>query len=71
MVVRGLPRFGEALAAVRSEHAVHHRREAKRFLQEAMRTSNKMDEGARANNLWIKGADLKPVLNFLSGSASS
>ena len=61
------PRFGEALAAVRTEHSNKLRKEAEKFLKAAMTSSNAMDDRVRVNNILMKGADLKPVLNYLSG----
>lgn len=60
-------RFGEALAAVRSDTMDVRHREAKKFIALALKSSNEMDSRPRPNNILIRGADLKPVVNFLSG----
>lgn len=60
-------RFGEALAAVRSDTMDQRQREARKFLALAQKSENEMDVRARPNNILIRGADLKPVVDFLSG----
>ena len=66
-IVLRRPRFGDALATVRTAHRERLRRQALKFLKEAKVSSNCMDESARINNILIRGADLKPVLSYLSG----
>ncbi|CAK9073155.1 unnamed protein product [Durusdinium trenchii] len=58
--------FGRALAAVRTSHLKRHKRTARRFLEEASETENVMNERPRLNSAWVTGANLKPVLAFLS-----
>lgn len=60
------PRFGRVLAKVRSKHLKRHVAEARRFLREARQSTMKLNAKPKANNLWLEGANLAPVLEFLS-----
>ena len=59
-------RFGRVLAAIRTKHRAELKRKAKQFLKEAMANPGQADCRPKANQLWIAGADLKPVISYLS-----
>lgn len=58
--------FGVALAKVRTKFAKRHRRQAMSFLRQARMSDREFDCRPRINRAWIAGADLQPVLDFLS-----
>lgn len=47
-------------------HLEEHARSARKFLQEAKKSSNKADTRVKINRAWLSGAELQDVLNFLS-----
>ena len=62
-----IPRFGRAVARVRTRHLKSQRKAAARFLCRALATeSNKLDCSDATTKLWIKEANLKPIFQFLS-----
>lgn len=58
--------FGVALAKVRSKHQKRNYRKAMAFLRGARKTENKLDLRTRVNRAWMAGANLQPVIDFLS-----
>lgn len=60
------PRFGYALAKMRSRNEKKNKRLATQFLARAKRTTNAMDARVKTYGMWKKHADLQPVLDFLS-----
>ena len=61
------PRFGTALAKVRTKYGKSIRRRALKFLREAKksRNSNQYNKSSRVNRAWMAGANLQPVLDFM------
>jgi hypothetical protein len=59
-------RFGRALSMVRSANMKKNKRLALEFMRRARKTTNALDSRARTNNMWLKHAGLKPVIEFLS-----
>ena len=60
------PGFGRALARVRTKHLKRNFRKAMIFLRGARKTENQLDIRARINRAWIAGANLQPVIDYLS-----
>ena len=60
------PRFGKALAKNRSLHAGDIQQKALEFLAAAAESSNQLDTRPRINNKWMRSANLKPVIEYLS-----
>lgn len=65
------PRFGRAVAKVRSAHLKRNRKAAAKFLRTAMdkfapAISGGCNMSNSANQLWINLANLKPVFQYLS-----
>ena len=63
-----LPRFGKAMAKLRTKHQSKVRRAARQFLDKAAEkagstTHPKLSRGLRT---WVKQADLEPVFNYLT-----
>ncbi|CAK9076812.1 unnamed protein product, partial [Durusdinium trenchii] len=59
--------FGRALASRRTLALKKQRRFARSFLKRAHESRGSlMDERPRANAKWVKGADLKPIITYLS-----
>ncbi|CAL1151782.1 unnamed protein product [Cladocopium goreaui] len=58
--------FGLAIARCRTQHKARHLRLARQFLRDARKSTNSMDTSARINKIWKDGANLEPVLTFLS-----
>ncbi|CAK9075901.1 unnamed protein product, partial [Durusdinium trenchii] len=59
--------FGRALASCRTLALKKQRRFARSFLKRAHESRGSlMDERPRANAKWVKGADLKPIITYLS-----
>ena len=59
-------RFGRALSLVRSANMKKNKRLALEFMRRAKKTTNALDSRARINNMWLKHAGIKPVIEFLS-----
>lgn len=59
-------KFGEALSKVRSKYQKKHHREAMAWLRQARRCERDYDRRPRLNRAWVTGANLQPVLDFLS-----
>lgn len=59
-------RFGKALSRLRTEHAASVKKAARKALKHNLKTYQTIPKNVRANPRWIKHADLKPVLEFLS-----
>lgn len=59
-------RFGVALAKVRSKCRKAHIQAARKFLRRARKHPEPVDSRHRINKMWMDGADLKPVFNYLS-----
>ena len=59
-------RFGVALSSIRSQYYDRNLKRAVKFLRAAKKTNNSIDERAKINNLWIREANLKPVIAYLS-----
>ena len=61
------PRFGTALAKVRTKYGKSIRRRAMKFLREAKksRRTNHYNMSSRVNRAWMAGANLQPVLDFM------
>ncbi len=59
-------RFGTALARTRTKFLKKHRAKAIKFLRDAKKSRCECDARPRVNRAWIAGADLQPVLDFLS-----
>ena len=62
------PRFGRALATVRTRNMRAVKAAAKSFLKRSSKTGNDLDRRPRINSHWLKHAQLMPVLEFLSRS---
>jgi len=60
------PRFGRALAKCRSLHQDQNRKRAISFLRMAKKASGGFDNRKRVNNMWIRCANLEPVIQYLS-----
>ena len=60
------PRFGVALARLRTRHAKENRRRALRLIKQHARKSQNMKRCTRKDGLWLKCANLNPVLEFLA-----
>ena len=59
-------RFGNALAKTRTKFQKRIRRRAYKFLKEARKDSGDYDSRPRVNRAWLAGADLQPILNYLT-----
>lgn len=59
-------RFGIALSKRRTLHERRHAREARKFLKEARASTRKLDQRPRLNKAWVHGANLDPVMTYLS-----
>ena len=61
------PRFGTALAKVRTKYGKAIRRRAMKCLREAKksRNSNQYNKSSRVNRAWMAGANLQPVIDFM------
>ena len=59
-------RFRHALAASRTKWEKRHSRRAYKFLQLARKTKNSLDARPWVKRSWMQGADLRPVLDYLS-----
>ena len=57
------------MSAIRTRHYDRNARRALRFLRQAKSTTNSLDERKRINDLFLKAADLQPVLSYLSHQA--
>lgn len=61
------PRFGKAMAAIRSKYQKAHRRQALSWLKAAKKDkSRKVDCRPMINKAWVASAKLEPVYQFLS-----
>ncbi|CAK9102934.1 unnamed protein product [Durusdinium trenchii] len=58
--------FGRALAACRTKRLKKHQKLARRFMREAKQSETSMDERPRVNDAWVRGANLRPILAYLS-----
>ncbi|CAL1141155.1 unnamed protein product [Cladocopium goreaui] len=58
--------FGVALAKLRTRHAKENRRRALRLIKQHARKSQIMKRCTRKDGLWLKCANLNPVLEFLA-----
>ncbi|CAK9092925.1 Uncharacterized protein SCF082_LOCUS43721 [Durusdinium trenchii] len=58
--------FGIALSKCRTLHERRHAREARKFLKEARASTRKLDQRPRLNKAWVHGANLDPVMTYLS-----
>ena len=61
-----LPRFGKAMAKVKSRTFKRNQRHAAKFLRSAIQQDRQVNTNSRENTLWIKHADLNPILTFLA-----
>lgn len=60
-------RFGTAVAKVRSRFQKRHVAAARRFLRAAVKDkTSKCDARPSINNMWMKHANLEPIIKFLS-----
>ena len=59
-------KFGQALAKVRSKHQKRNHRKAMAWLRRARKSEQDYDRRPRINKAWVAGANLQPVLDFLS-----
>jgi len=61
------PRFGVAVAKTRTAFQKQHKRQAARFLRQAIKQeSESVSNNPRLNKFWIDQANLEPILTFLS-----
>ncbi len=61
-----VPRFGMAVAKTRTSAAKRNKRSAARFLRRAIEGNGKLNFSSRMNQMWLKEANLKPILEYLS-----
>ena len=61
-----LPRFGRAVARVRTAHLKSKRRAAHRFLREAAAGDNQLDMDDKVSKFWMEHANLQPIFAFLA-----
>lgn len=61
-----LPRFGRAVARVRTAHLKAKRRAAHRFLRDAAEGFLKLDMDDKVSNFWMEHANLQPIFAFLA-----
>ena len=60
------PRFGRAVARVRSRHLKRQRKAAASFIRKALKGDDRLDMTKKSNQLWMEMANLKPIFQFLS-----
>lgn len=58
--------FGVALAKTRTKFQKRMHRTAFKFLKKARSSENNFDFRPRVNRAWMTGANLQPVIDFLS-----
>ena len=59
-------RQGTAMAKLRTKFLKSHKLKAKRFLRQAAKNTTKLNTMCHINKMFIDGANLEPVLSFLS-----
>lgn len=62
------PRFGRAMATVRTRNMRTVKAAAKEFLEAASKTAHELDRRPKINSHWLKHARLMPVLEFLASA---
>ena len=60
------PRFGRAVARVRTRHLKRQRRAAASFIRKAMKGDDRLDLSKKTNQQWMDLANLKPIFQFLA-----
>lgn len=60
------PRFGRAVARVRSRHLKRQQKAAASFIRKALKGDDRLDMTKKSNQLWMELANLKPIFQFLA-----
>ena len=60
------PRFGRAVARVRSRHLKRQRKAAASFIRKALKGDDRLDMTKKSHQLWMELANLKPIFQFLA-----
>ena len=59
------PRFGRAVARVRSRHLKSKHRAAHRFLRAALASGQGLDMDDKVSRFWMEQANLQPIFAYL------
>ena len=68
MYIHQLPRFGKALARLRTRSMKITKKNARRFLKTAMASAKDSSDPKMSKEMsfWVKHADLEPVISYLT-----
>ena len=65
-----VPRFGRAVARVRSRHIKSKKRAAHRFLRDALAAGQGLDMDDKVSRFWMEHANLQPIFAYLANQWS-